>query len=172
MGLGGTVERIVQDQPARFLGQGSDPAALAIGNRGPPWTAEFGFNPHASQALVQVITPDDTELWDSNIYNPLFGGHWACSLTLAHSMVLGAVLVLTSMLMGSITRLSHFHPPNSAAGSGGRIKMAAHFRKCAELAWNLENGHFITGKHGDKREMEISPRTTGPVPSKCWTQRQ
>ncbi len=112
MGLGTTVERIVHGHPVRFFAKACAAIALAVSNLGPPWIADFGLAPDGAQGVVQVITPNGTEFSGSNIHNPLFDGPWGMEFNFGELYDLPVAFFSTNVLCGTLTRLSHFHPPD------------------------------------------------------------
>ncbi|WP_053958782.1 peptidoglycan-binding protein [Sulfobacillus thermosulfidooxidans] len=112
MGLGTTIERIVNGQPQRFFGEAKSPIAVAISNLGPPWIADYGLNPNGSDGVVQVITPNGTLFSGGNIRRPLFAGPWGMQFNFGEFYGLAPAFFSTNVLTGTIDRMTHFHPSN------------------------------------------------------------
>lgn len=117
MGLGSTLERIVNTQPQRFFGGAMAPIAIATSNLGATWIADYGFNPDGSQGEVQVISPNGTLFSGGDIHRALFDGPWGMQFNFGELYGLPVAFFSTNVLSGTIDRFTDFHPPNFDADS-------------------------------------------------------
>lgn len=112
MGLGSTLERIVDGHPVRFFGGAMAPIAVAISNLGAPWIADYGFDPDGSQGEVQVITPNGTLFSGGDIHRSIFDGPWGMQFNFGELYGLPVAFFSTNVLSGTIDRFTDFKPPN------------------------------------------------------------
>ncbi|PSR24560.1 MAG: hypothetical protein C7B47_14430 [Sulfobacillus thermosulfidooxidans] len=112
MGLGSTLERIVNGRPERFFAGAMAPIAISTSNLGATWIADYGFAPDGSQGLVQVISPNGTLFSGGDIHRDLFDGPWGMQFNFGEFYGLPVAFFSTNVLSGTIDRFTEFHPPD------------------------------------------------------------
>ncbi|MCY0907972.1 MAG: peptidoglycan-binding protein [Sulfobacillus thermotolerans] len=112
MGLGSTLERIVQGKPHRFFAGAMAPIAISTSNLGATWIADYGFNPNGSQGIVQVISANGLLFSGGDIRRDLFAGPWGMQFNFGEFYGLPVAFFSTNVLSGTIDRFTGFHPPN------------------------------------------------------------